>query len=117
MTKEYRVAGIDRIYLSRSAAIDFAKLSDASNAAIMERDVSPWRSLSPESEIVVELCRLRSMTSESLAKELGVMLTWSGNPYEMDTAILFHLIQKHGASNVQSAVHELLGTTEKGQTR
>jgi hypothetical protein len=78
---------------------------------LMERDVSEWRPASSDSEVLSKLRYLRGLEKSALECELGVNFSCSGNVYEMDTAILFYLIQIHGTSKVKYAVRELLGVS------
>ncbi len=77
--------------------------------ALLERDVSEWRRAAPDSGLVAELRRLRSLDKAALEAELGVALACSGNPYEQDAAILFHLIGLHGCAATRAAVNEMIG--------
>ena len=76
---------------------------------MLERDVSAWRPSPPESDVLAKLRALRALPKDALEAELGVRLSGAGNPYEMDTAALFHLIEAHGCDAVRDAVREMLG--------
>lgn len=108
MPKEYRVTGNERTYLMRAEAQKTADLLKDGNY-VVERDVSEWVKSPPEDEALSELRGLRLLSKSNLEFAIGEEIVLSDNPYEMDTAILFYLIRKHGVDKVKSAMRELLG--------